>query len=147
MWCNRTVVLTWLQLRRIPVLFYQRSPFLFYAYIDILFCRWDFATEVCEVVYNFQSLASLSGDGPILFKTYGVCFIWVHVETNASCCLLQAMLQKFSLGRCIWEKRKIISIVCIYDGFRSISFASFFCEKPISFFRSVNLFDMLLWGT
>ena len=61
-WSNHTVVLTWQQLGRIPVLFYQRDQVfirtlapssrlcIVYAYVDIAFSRWDIATEVYEMV-------------------------------------------------------------------------------------------------
>ena len=54
---------------------------------------------------NFRGLAlKKSGNGFILFKIHKICFIHVYTESNASCCLLQAIFQGFSLGRCICKK-------------------------------------------
>ena len=53
-WCNHTIVLTWQQLGKICVLFYQRSDFhkvinnspcITYMYVDIAFSRWDITTK------------------------------------------------------------------------------------------------------
>ena len=48
-----------------------------------------------------------------LDKSHKLCFIYFHIETNASCCLLQAMQQRFDLSRCICKKCQIICVVSI----------------------------------
>ena len=52
-----------------------------------------------------SKVAIKCGNGSIWFKTHTLRFIWVHLETNASCCLFQTMWQRFGFGRCIYEKR------------------------------------------
>ena len=68
-WRNYAIELTWLQLGRIPVLFFREiripyghwfnrnSPCFTYAHVDITFSRWDMATEVHELVTEFQTFA------------------------------------------------------------------------------------------
>ena len=71
----------------------------------------------------------------ILFKIYEFNFIWDHVETNASCCLFQAMQQTFSLHRCICKKHQIICIVCICDSFARIFFCFLLFYRETIFFH------------
>ena len=59
-WCTHIVVLTRLQLDRIPVLFETEIRFthgLFYMYFDIFFSRWDISADVYELAYQFQRIA------------------------------------------------------------------------------------------
>ena len=65
-------------------------------------------------------------DDSFLIKTHILRFVCVHVEINASCCLLQVMQQGFGLGRCICKKRYVICIVCFHYSFCWISSASCF---------------------
>ena len=69
-----------------------------------------------KLVNWFQKSAILSGDDSS-FKTYILRFVCVPVKVNASCYLLQAILQGFSLGRCIYKKGYIIYIVCVCNSF------------------------------
>ena len=87
------------------------SPWLSHAYVDITFCWWDIATEIWELVNYFQRIVISRREGTIFFKTHGLCFIWVHIGTNASCCLLQARKHRLSLSRCISTKPLIICVV------------------------------------
>ena len=68
----------------------KSSPYLSSAYVDISLSRWDIVTKVWEPVYWFQRLAIKWRDA-FLFKTHGLCFIWVHDKANDSCCQLQAI--------------------------------------------------------
>ena len=79
---------------------------------------------------NFRCLPPKIRDGSLHFKTHELCFTCVHLEANASGCLLKAMLPGFSLGRCISEKCEIICVVCVFCSFWRISSASslFFLE-------------------
>ena len=68
-----------------------------------------------------QILAILSEDGSFLIKTHVLCFVCVHVETNVSSCLLQALQQGFALGRYVCKK---CSFICIHYSFCGILSAS-----------------------
>ena len=68
------------------------------------------------------------------------CFVCIHMETNASSCLLQAMQQGFNLDRWICKKCYIICIVYIHNSFCGILSAScFFSVKQFSFIRSIDV--------
>ena len=54
-----------------------------YVYVDIIFSRWDIVAKVCEQLNQF---GTWSRDGSILFKTHELCFIYIHIEANASYC-------------------------------------------------------------
>ena len=103
-WCNNTIVLTWKK----NVIFYQRDQIstvnqsiAVYTYTEFSFKRLrKRLLRYMNVFTNFIS----GEDGTILIKTLELCFICVHEETNASCCLLQAMQQKYSLSKCICKK-------------------------------------------
>ena len=62
-----------------------------YFMYTLIFSRQDIASEVCEIVKQFQRLA-------ILFETHELCLVWVQVKTNASCWLLQVIQQRFGLS-------------------------------------------------
>ena len=72
---------------------------------------------------NFRGLPFRVEMAPFRLK-HVLRFDYIHVEANASCCLLLAMQQGFGLGRCIYKKRKVICIVCIHYSFYRISSAS-----------------------
>ena len=44
-------------------------------------------------------------------------FIWIHIETNASCCLLQGIQVRFGLNKCICKKHYIMYKFCISNSF------------------------------
>ena len=58
------------------------------------------------------------------------CFIWVHIETSASYCMLQAILQRFGLSRCICKKWLIPSkLEILYSLSTQNKTTSFFSEE------------------
>ena len=59
---------------------------------------------------NFRGL-SLNEEMATCLLKHMICFIWVYIETNASCCLLQAMQQTFGLCKYICKKCQIICII------------------------------------
>ena len=75
-----------------------------------------------------------------MIKSHELFFIRVHVEANASCCLLQAMQLSFGL-RCISKKCWIIYIVCISNHFSMISSTSclFLVQELTSWWASKNV--------
>ena len=107
-WCDCTLVMIWLQFGRIPIL------------SEISDFHMVVSRSTAVHVLPMSTLASISVD-EILITSYRnwstnfsgtqlnpkmmpFCFIWVHREANAFGCLLQAMLQRFNLHRCISEK-------------------------------------------
>ena len=61
----------------------------------------------------------------VLFKIHVICFICIHIKTNAFCWLLQTMQWGFGWSRCVWEMCLIIWVVCICYSFCRISSASY----------------------
>ena len=49
-WCAYAIVLTWLQLEKIPALFHPRVDFFKVDSVNSSQHYWDIATEVCEMV-------------------------------------------------------------------------------------------------
>ena len=80
------------------------------------------------------------------FKTHELCFICIHVETNAPCCLLQVMQQGLDLGRCIQKKCSVICVVSICYSFCRIS-STFCLFYAVHCWRSRDelISDVLLW--
>ena len=54
-----------------------------YVYVHIIFSWWDLAAEVCENVGKFYVEMASS------CLKHMKCFISVHIEANATCCLLE----------------------------------------------------------
>ena len=95
LWCSHPIVLTWQQLRRIPVLFnlrHQISKWLItcwyhcklwvsWAYVDIVFSRWDIAPEVCLVYFSlvwYYGISTIVGylmPNPLYIYIY-IKYIW-----------------------------------------------------------------------
>ena len=59
---------------------------------------------------NFRGLSFNVKMAPFWLK-HEFYFMWVHIETNFTFCLLQAIQQRNGLSSCICEKHKIIHIV------------------------------------
>ena len=73
-------------------------------------------------------------------KTHVLCFVWIPIEANANCCLLQTMQQGFGLGWCISNKRNVIILVCVRNHSCRVSSAScFFSAWLLSFIRSIKV--------
>ena len=75
--CNCTVVLTRQLFGRIPIILSERSDFHMVSNwlisvnaFHIYFSWWDIVTKLMKWFTNFT-------------ETYELCFIWVHIETNA----------------------------------------------------------------
>ena len=73
-----------------------------------------------------------------------LCFIGAHIETNASCCLLQVLRLRFGFRRYVCKKRSIVFIVCICNRFCGISFASWRFFSLIDI-RRVNYDTLSIW--
>ena len=137
-WCIHIVVLTQPLLGKNYVLFYRISQ----TYI------WSIAYRKQSRLWLGVYLLSLSVDETllpryvnlstnfreppfrvsILVKTYGLFFVKIHFKANASCCLLQAWQQGFSLGRWICKKHYVSCIVCVRNSFcGDNSFCGGFC--------------------
>ena len=78
---------------------------------------WDIAANVCKLVYWFQRLAISDIDHKPFFKIY------IHLQVDASCCLLWVIQQGFGFGWCIFKKFKIICEVCVRHCFSRLSSA------------------------
>ena len=64
-------------------------------------------------------------------------FVCIHVEANATCCLLQTMQQGFGLGRCSCKNHYVIYEVSVHNSF--CRFLFFFFVNPFSFIRSIDV--------
>ena len=64
-------------------------------YADITLSKWDIAAKVYELVHKFKSRNCW-----FLFKSYELYFICIHIEANASCCLLPGIQLGFGLSWC-----------------------------------------------
>ena len=65
-------------------------------------------------------------------KTHVPRFVCIHIETNATCCLLQIIQQGVGLGRCIYKKCFVICVLYVRNTFCRVSSAScLFCYKAI----------------
>ena len=109
-----------------------------YTYVDITVSKWDIATKVCKMIYQFQRLVIYCGDGTILSKTDKLCFIYVHIVTNAFRCLFYTMQPTFDLSGCICEKLYIIFKIYVFHGISSAS-CLFFSMSPFSLIWSVDV--------
>ena len=68
------------------------------------------------------------------------------VKANAFSCLLEAMSLRFSLGRCIFEKHKIICVVWLCHSFNGISsFSCLFSVKQFSFIGFIDVRSRYFW--
>ena len=56
---------------------------------------------------NFGGMSFRVETPPSCLK-HVLCFVYIQVRANASCCLLKAMQGRFSLGWCICKKRYVI---------------------------------------
>ena len=86
---------------------------------------------------DFRELPFSVEMSPFRLKHMHSVFICIHKEANVTCCLLQAMLQEFGLGRCICKKRYVIYIICDCNSFCGVSSASclfFLVWKPSKYY-------------
>ena len=91
---------------------------------------------------HFQSMSSSFRESPFcveipLFRLKH--FVYIHMEVNAICCLLQAIQQGFSLGRCICQKHHVICVVCVCNSAGYHLLLAFFRVKSFSFIRFINI--------
>ena len=76
-WCNHTVILTWLQLERIPILFYQRSDFHMVVNQSMLYlclCWHHFHL----MRYCYQGIWT----GLLISEVYHLMRTWHHLDLN-----------------------------------------------------------------
>ena len=105
-WCNHTILLTRLTLGRNPVLFDQRDLISIWSIncqLRSVIYLWFKQMRYCYLSIWTRLLISEACYFVIWFLKK-LCFIWVHMETNASCCQHLPMQQRFGLSMCICEK-------------------------------------------
>ena len=76
----------------------------------------------------------------LFIKAHVLCFVCIYMKANATCCLLQTVQQRLSLGRHICKNLYVICIICIRKSMsRVLSASCFFRVKPFSFIRSIDV--------
>ena len=142
--CNHTIVLSQLLLGRIPIAEIRFSSNLSIR-IHALLMHMLTSLLVDEILLprytnwstDFRDLPFNEEIAPPYLK-HGLCFIWVHVEISASCCLLQTMQQRFGLSRCMQEA--LGHLCSLYHIFHLISFSScLFYVKQYSIIRFIDV--------
>ena len=70
-----------------------------------------------------------------LIKAHVLRFVCIHMEVYAAYCLLQTMQQGFSLGRCIYQKHYVISVVNVNNNLWGLWSASYLSQCKVIFFH------------
>ena len=98
-WCIHVVVRTQLQLK-------YKISIVFPAFPKLMMTSLSIDEMLPSRYKNWSSnFKELPFRWLLLFKRQELCFIWVHVEANAFCCLFQAMQFGIFLRWCICKKR------------------------------------------
>ena len=67
-------------------------------------------------------------------------FVCIHMEVNATCCLLQTMQQEFGLSRCICQKYSVICVVSIRNSLCREWFAFWLSLKQIYIYIYIYIY-------